>query len=241
MTARALFLAGMAAVLPVTVGAAFADAPSKAMPGRFTPPSGPMVLTRTLVRSLANGKELVVTRRYAIRFTLEGDGYRLDGEQIAAEVEAPPILAGLADIERKRVNKGLFPARLDANGVIRSGGVSLADPAVRAKATAEAGRLIGAAPLTAEAKRERTTVLGQVSNTSGTEAWPVFLFNPGPRDRVERRMLALPGGGEGEVEVRIRVLGLAPGGLPTTVERTVITRLSGTSRTSREIWTFTPA
>jgi hypothetical protein len=241
MTVRAIFMAGAAALLPVLVSSAFAEASWEAAPSRFTPPGGPLVLTRTLIRTLADGKQLVVTRRYAIRFTPDGDGFRLDGEQIGAEVKAPAMLAGLAEIERKRINKGLFPARLDANGVIRAGGVSAADPATRNRATAEAGRLIGAAPLPPEAQRERGTVLGQVATTTSVEAWPTFLFNPGPRDRVERRKLALPGGGEGEVEISIRVTGLAEGGLPTSVERTVVTRLSGTSRTSREIWTFTPA
>ena len=241
MRGRALLLAGVAALLPVASGGAWAEAPAQSAAARFTPPTTPLVLTRSVIRVLADGKQIVVTRRYVIRFVPEGDGYRLEGEQIDARVEAPPILASLAEIERKRIEKGLFPARLDAHGMIREGAQALPDPAVRQAAAAQGARIIGGAPIALEAKRERSALLNQVSSIPATSAWPAFLFNPGHEERVERRRVALPGGDEGEVEVRIRASELMPCGLPGRVERVVTTQLAGTSRVSREVWTIAAA
>lgn len=237
MKLQLLMLAGAAAMVPAVIGPGPADAAVRPAGEQFIPPSGPLTMTRMLVRTLADGKQVVVTRRYLIRFTREGGGYRLDGEQVGAEVSAPPALAGLAEIERKRVEHGLFPARLDAQGMVLPGGAAQ-DPAASRAALTQGEQIIVAAPLPAPAKRERRALLGRVASAITPSAWPVFLFNPGPQDRIEQRKLTLAGGTEGEIEVRISVQGLMACGLPQVVERTVITRLSGTSRVSRERWTF---
>lgn len=237
MRLRILLLAGAAALLPAAIGLAQADATGQLAPARFAPPTDPMIMTRTLVRTLADGKQVVVTRRFAIHFTPEGEGYRLDGEQIGAEVAAPPALAALAEIERKRIDSGLFPARLDGQGMIRSGAI-LRDPSAKQAAVVQGNQILAAATLPDAAKHERGAVLGRVAQATTGSAWPVFLFNPGQQDRIERRKLTMPNGGEGEVEVRITVQGLMSCGLPLAVERTVTTRLSGTSRVTREVWTF---
>jgi hypothetical protein len=237
MRLRVLLLAGAAALMPAATSWNSADAAAQLAAAPFSPPTAPMTMTRTLVRTLADGKQVVVTRRFQIRFTPEGDGFRLDGEQTGAEVAAPPALAGLAEIERKRVDKGLFPARLDAQGMIRQAG-SAEDPATTRAAVTQGQQIIAAAPIAADAKRDRGAVLGRVANSATPSVWPVFLFNPGAQDRVERRKLTLAGGAEGEIEVRITVQGLMTSGLPMVIERTVTTRLSGTSRVTREVWTF---
>ena len=234
-----LLLAGVAALAPAVAGMTQATATVQPAHAAFAPPTTPMIMTRTLVRTLADGKQVIVTRRFAIRFTPEGDGYRLDGQQIGAEVVAPAALAGLAEIERKRVDRGLFPARLDARGMIRAG-EPVRDPGTHGAALAQGQQIIAAAAISPAAKRDRSMVLGQVASSTSGSAWPVFLFNPGSQERVERRKLALSGGGEGEVEVRIIVQGLMACGLPLAVERIVTTRLDGTSRVTREVWTFAP-
>jgi hypothetical protein len=237
MKTRMLLLAGVAALAPAAVGMTQAAATVQPAEVAFAPPATPMIMTRTLIRTLADGKQVIVTRRFSIRFTPEGGGYRLDGEQIGAEVAAPPALAALAEIERKRVEKGLFPARLDAQGMILSSSPSR-DPETNHAAVMQGERIIAAAAIPPDAKRERSVVLGQVASSATGSAWPTFLFNPGSQERVERRKLTLPSGGEGEVEVRIAVQGLMACGLPLAIERIVTTRLSGTSRVTREVWTF---
>lgn len=241
MTARAALLAGAVALLPVTIAAATAVSSPEVLVARFLPPESPLLLTRTLYRSLSDGKMLIVTRTYAIRFTSDGDGYRLDGEQIGAEVQAPAGLAGLAEIERKRVDTGLFPAMLDQFGMIRSGGAATLDPALRQQVVTQANGIIAKADLTVPVKREGIDLVGQLAAVPNGTAWPSFLFNPGSRERVETRLVPMADGSEGVVEVRVRADGIAPGGLPQRVERTVTTRLAGTEKVSREVWTIAPA
>lgn len=241
MNVRAALLAGAAALLPATVANAIVETPSDLPSAQFAPPSSPLMLTRTLYRTLVDGKVIVVTRRYSIRFTVEGEGYRLDGEQIGANVDAPAALAGLAEIERKRIDKGLFPARLDAAGMIRDGGLAAIDPEVRRQVVVQSGPAIAATKLSAPVKRESNGLVSQFASMPNGSAWPANLFNPGSRERVDTKRVALPGGAEGEVEVRIRAEGIGPGGLPSMVERKVITRLAGTEKISREVWTIDPA
>lgn len=240
MSGRAVLLAGAAALLPVLGTSALADAAAQVQV-RFAPPSAPLVLTRTLYRDLADGKQVVVTRRYKIHFSPDGDGFRVDGTLIDATVDAPPFLARLAEIERTRPDSGVFPAFLDGRGMIRSGTAGKLDPQTREQALTSARKVIAEAPAPAETRRETGALLGQVASGRGGSGWPVFLFNPGPEERIERRELALPNGGQGEVEVRIRAQGLQPGGLPHRLERIVVTRLAGTERISREVWTISPA
>ncbi|MFM5953337.1 MAG: hypothetical protein ACKOPE_03415 [Novosphingobium sp.] len=240
MRSRAILLAGAASLLPVTAGMALADLPQQAPLARFAPPNGPLVLTRTLYRSLADGKEVVVTRRFAIRITPEADGYRIDGEQIDASVVAPPMLSALAELERKRIESGIFPARLNQQGLIL-GAAPRTDPAPREAAIRLASTMIEGARMPDPDKRARDTGLRQVSGAYSETAWPEFLFNPGLGERRDARRIALPGGAEGEVEVRVEVQGLMDGGLPRRLERTVTTRLSGTNRVLREVWTIAPA
>lgn len=240
VSGRAILLAGAAALLPVLGSSSLADAAAQVQ-ARFAPPSTPLVLTRTLYRDLSDGKQVVVTRRYAIRISPDGDGFRVDGTLIDATVDAPPFLARLAELERQRPDTGVFPALLDGAGMIRSGNAAPLDPQTRRRAMASARAVIADAPAPVEARRETGSLLNQVANGGSGAGWPVFLFNPGPTERVERRQLAMPDGGQGEVEVRVRVEGLQPGGLPQRLERVVITRLAGSERTSREVWTITPA
>ncbi|HQV02392.1 MULTISPECIES: hypothetical protein [unclassified Novosphingobium] len=237
MSRRALFLAGAAALIPALATVHTGSALAETAASRFAPPSTALTLTRVLYRSLSGGKQIVVTRRYSIRFTPDGDGYRLDGELIGADVEAPELLAGLAEIERKRPDNGLFPAQLDSRGIIRSMGAPI-DQDVRRKTVAVGAQLIDRAPIAATTKMEGTALLKQVSAAAGTSAWPKELFNPGLREHIETRKVPLPDGGQGEVEIRIHAEGLMPGGLARQVERIITTRLEGTVKVSREVWTL---
>lgn len=240
MNGRAILLASVAVLLPPLTGSALAQA-AAAVQSRFIPPTTPLVLTRTLYRELADGKQVVVTRRYVIHFSPIDEGYRIDGRLIGTTVDAPPLLARLAELERQRPDTGLFPAILDRSGMIRSGGGSRLSPELRQQALVQARTTIAQAPVPAVAKRETGALLGQVAGGSTGSAWPTFLFNPGTEDRIERRSVPLPNGGEGQVEVRIGVQGLMPGGLPHRLERVIVTRLDGSERTSREVWTITAA
>lgn len=243
MITRALLLAGVAALAPVLLQADQAAAAPGDLQQRFAPPSEPQVLTRTLVRTLRDGKQIVVRRSYAVRFTASGDGYVVDGHQISATVDAPAKLAALADLERNRVDDGMFPLRLTATGQIASAPVRPAGqgPAQQA-AVRQSHLMIDQSALPARDKPEAHRQVGQiaVAGTGGND-WPTDLFSPVASERSERRRFALPDGGEGDVEVVIRAETRAPGTLPSRVERTVTTVVGTDSRVSQEIWTLGPA
>lgn len=238
---KVLFLAGAAALLPPIAGQVFAQAPAASL-RPFAPPDSPLVLTRTVWRTLADGKEIVVRRRYAVQFSRYGEGFLLEGRLLDAAVEAPPMLAAMAELERKRGDDSLFPLLLDAAGRIRhDASARLASPALRDTARAQANGVIAEAPLGPAQQQESGIFLKQLAMQGAPTAWPVDLFNPTTGERSERRRLALPGGQEGEVLVSVKVVSANPDGLPRAVERTVTTVLAGSARTSREQWTLAQA
>ncbi len=116
MRSRALFLAGIAAILPSTMAVSAIGTSLSAPAVHFAPPSDPIMLTRTVWRSLYDGKEIVSRRRYAIQFVPHGDGFAVTGTLVESTIDAPPALAALAEMERRRADATLFPMRLDANG-----------------------------------------------------------------------------------------------------------------------------
>lgn len=243
MIGRILLLAGAASLVPGGAGLPAAAAGQDGEPAvQFLPPHAPMVLTRTVWRNLGDGKQIVVTRRYAISFAARGDGFLLDGRLLDAAVSVPEALQAMAEQERRRTDAGMFPIRLDARGRIEPGPPAAArDPANRQAALFEGEKIIDSSPVSAERRREGAALLAQLAMQGIGGAWPSDLFNPrGPRSH-EQRQVALPDGQTGEVEVTVTVGALLPCGLPQAVERTVVTRLAETERVSRERWTLAPA
>lgn len=240
MSGSVWLLAGATALVPVVAGQSLAQPAAIANP-RFTPSDQPLVLTRTVWRNLADGKQIVVRRRYAVRFMRQGDGFLLDGRLLDTSVDAPALLAGMAELERRRGEDGLFPLRLDGAGRIRSGPGRLGQGSgPHAEAADKARAALAAVPLSPLERGESSLFLGQLAAGKALADWPADLFNPASEDQHQQRSIALPGGEQGQVEVRMRVEGHLPGGLPRAIERTVTTVLAGTARISREQWTLDP-
>lgn len=241
MIPRGIFLAGVAALLPVAAASSLAHgAPTEAPRPQFSPPLTDLVLTRTLWRSLHDGAEIMVRRRYDVRFVADGRDYRLDGKLIDAAVAAPPALAAFAAMEKERPDTSLFPVRIDATGRILADGTP-PPPGARAQLDQVARFAIGQSGLGAQDKLAANQQLGLLTGGVGAIGnLPSDLFRPQPGERRERRRLSLPGGMEGEVEVAITVRAGAADTLPQTVERVVTTTLEGTTRVSRELWSFEP-
>lgn len=246
MSARALLLAGIAALLPGSLAAQQAQvAPPSGK--QFTPPQSPLVLSRTVWRSLPDGKHIMVRRRYAVRFSADGDGYVVDGNLIDATVEAPPRVEMLAELERRRPDTALFPMRLDRDGLIQGEAGPRAEPPGRADAAHGSERILANSELAAAARKQASATLAQVlAAANAGAAWPADLFNPRRVRHHETRRIPLPGGTEGEIDVSIKVAGNVAGNmatssetvLPQQFERTVITTLDGSQRITRELWTI---
>lgn len=222
------------------------DAALRAAPGQlpgpatgFVAPDAPLILTRELRRELNHGKELVSRRSYRIRFVRDGLGYRVEGQLVGAEVDAPPELAMLAALERSRRDDGLFPMRLGADGmIVEQNGVN--DPESFAKARALVAGALSRAPMEEGEKAAAGAMVGTIGAqvaSGGGGNWPVDLFRPAEDLRSNSRPLALPGGRSGLVTVTTSSK-RAGNGMLAEFHRRVVTELDGSRRESLETWTL---
>lgn len=211
------------------------QAPPDARP-RFVPPVQPVVLTRTLVRDLADGKHIVTRRSWQLTFRTTADGYLVDGALIDSQVEAPPALAALARIEQLRPDGGLFPLPLDAAGLIvaPSPGTSAAVDTARTAAEQSISRSALAPAERGQAQSLLVAVALAAQRSAAT--WPADLFVPGNRHREDRREIDTGVGGAGWVTVTVDAQSQPGDGLPRLTARQVVTEIGGNRRVSAEQW-----
>ncbi|MEQ1497658.1 MAG: hypothetical protein ABL914_03275 [Novosphingobium sp.] len=212
---------------------------SAAAARRFVPPSTEFVISRSIFRLLSDGKQIIVKRSYRVQFVPDGEGFRLDGVLIAVDVDVPPVLAKLAEVERKRLDNGLFPILLGGDGVIHDQTARAIDRDARQDVVSLGGDLLRNREADSQRRDEGTTLIGRLATSTPGSPWPADLFFAQPGERRLSRQVTLADGSEGSVEVVMRVSALLPCGLPQSVERIVTTHLAGTSRTSREVFTIT--
>ena len=242
MKPSSLFLAGVASLLPTQLAPLLAQTAPPAEVLAFQPPATPLVLSRTVWRSLRDGQEIMVRRRYEVRFSPYNGGYRLDGRLIDTAVAAPPPLALLAEIERTRPDAGIFPLHLDGHGRIISQQGRIAAGDSHRDAGDRARTILARSTMDSQARQQSEQLAQSILDSAlGGSSWPSDLFSPDARSRQERRVLALGGGQQGEIEVSVDVGTPGKDGLPHSVERRVATRIEGSSRFSREVWTLAPS
>lgn len=238
--ARAAALALAAATL--TPGPARADqlGPEPGA-GMFSPPSGAMILTRELRRSLSDGKAIITRRSYEIRIVPERGGFRVDGHLVSVDVDVPPRLMALALLERLRSDDGLFPIHLTTRGLIaeQQGAANIGNPQTRQLAES----MIAKAPLPAgqrgDARSFITTLLAHPEIAGGH--WPAELFHPMTGTRSDMRDYAMADGAPAHIRVSITAHGDGPGGLLQSFERVILTTASHSPpQESHERWTLSP-
>lgn len=234
----ALLLAAAALALPASLSL---TSPAQAQATVFRPPAEPMLYTRTLRREMAGGASLTVKRSFSIRFVPVADGFRVEGEQVAVDVDAPAALTAFAQIERERRETRLFPLMLDASGRIGSGAepgqAAQIDDAVRAASALLARRNLPSGER--QPVDDFIRALHQSAAGLLTEL-PVDLFAPRETTRTDTREVALPGGGTGAVTVRFSAATDHATGLVRQAEREVISDLAGDRRRTLESWTLAP-
>lgn len=232
---RAL-LAGAAAMLPLALLSSQAVGAEPAKRG-FAPPRTSFILTRELRRPLPDGKEVVTRRSYEISILPDGTGYRVEGTLVGTEVEAPPALRALAEIERRRQDAGLFPMQLDAQGQIVAVD-TVPDRTAAGQATETVGVWLAKAGLSGPDREVAQSFLNQLKGglAGGRTLWPRDLFHPAAGERSETSDFQLPDGDKGSVTVATAASARPDNGLLDRVERTVVTRMGDSERTTREIW-----
>lgn len=238
-TTRAL-AASIAAMLPFAASGAPATAAPAPQSPAFTPPTSQLILVRELRRPLADGKEIVARRRYAVTFVPVADGYRVDGTLIDVTVEAPPALAALGQLERQRADT-VFPMHLDRNGLIVDASPVSTGPAgpneAMARAASTATARIRAARLPSPERQAGTAFVQALATHPGAlTAWPQDLFQPHAPHREEASRVALPDGSSGTVTVTLDARPSAIAAPFDSVKRTVVTEFAGTRRSMVETW-----
>lgn len=236
-----VLLAGFTALAPLT-GVQIGGAANAQTTGAFLPPSGPMVLSRTVIRELSDGKQIVVERSFRVQFVASGNGFMLTGAPIGVKVDVPPVLAGMGELERRRSEPGPFPLMIDSRGSIHSVNITEApDQRARGAAQQAGSSLLRSAAVPDQTKRESVQALAAMAGETRGSPWPVDLFNATDAERHQHRTVALADGSQGEVDVLVRVEKWLPCGMPALFERIITTDLSGTRRVSREVWSIEPA
>jgi hypothetical protein len=225
--------------LALATAASAERSPGTAPATTFSAPKDPVLLTRELRRTVGRSKQIVTRRSYEIRFVREGSGWRVDGTLIASEVEAPEGLAELAALEKARKDDGLFPLKLNSQGLI------VAQHAPMDAFAADKARVVASAAIEkinmtsadkAVAKQMVQRIAAQSQSSGGS--WPVDLFRPPAQPVVDVREVPLPDGKQGRVTVTMQA---SPGmyGRLRQLDRRVLTEIDGTSRLSEETWSMT--
>ncbi len=203
-------------------------------------PEQEFALRRELERGLGDGNAIIVTRTWHCRFDSLGAGARVLGEQVSVDVDTPPILAQLAELEKRRKITQFLPASLDSTGRIVGSGEDGGDEQSVTSAARTAADLFAKMPPSVSVSEARE-FLSAVSKTAANlvSRVPPDLFFPASGSSSERRSVPLPDGSTGEIEVSTRADTHAHSGLLDVSERTVITRVASIERVSRERWSLT--
>ncbi|GAA4047508.1 hypothetical protein [Parerythrobacter jejuensis] len=235
MGSRRQFLVG-------TVGIGFGLlAPAHAtLAAKVIVPDKLCTLSRSLIRTLSDGNAISVKREWQIGFSAVSGGFVVSGRQIAVSVDAPPSLAGLAQMEAKRTETNLFPIELDASGLLRAG-VDPLTPASMDNALAKAEDfLAGQAPSDDLKAAARTFAASLDQRAAGLlSLLPRDLFFPRDKDWREAKTLALPGQQAGEMTIDFAATTDPDSGLLVRADRTISTRIGSSSRRSSEVWSLT--
>lgn len=202
-------------------------------------PSGDMVLTRVLERSLADGKSIIVERQWIVRFDRTETGIAILGRQLSARVDAPPSLRQFAELEERRSTSAMFPILLDARGRIVSAGRPTDESLQREAFATATETLVSTLEDTARLADARA---GLANLQKSSESWltqiPQDLFYPAAQGSHMARDLALDGGLKGSFKLDYDAEASVNGAWLSKAERHVTTEIDGQRKVSRESWTL---
>lgn len=199
-----------------------------------------MRLTRRLSRSLHDGKAIIVTRSWIIEFEALSQGAAISGEQVAVNVDAPPALARLSEIEASRTS-GLFPILLSPEGMLMAAGENTSQETID-QAIKAAQEYFKERGFSEADTAKQGLIMAQLQRVSGSllDELPSDLFYPSTKPYREIRAIDLPDGGLGEFEVRWTATHQTDTALLATARREVITRVGESERSASEDWTLSP-
>lgn len=235
---------GLAAVAGASGLGLVGRAAAEALTGpnaRFDPSPGTYDYSRRLEREMTGGARFVVMRRFTVGLSRAQGGFELAGNQSAVAVEAPPALARFAELERARIESGLFPLRLDARGQIVGWTTAQASGEL-ASAVRQAQAMTDAAAIPADDQARLRVFIEAVHRaaTSILTRLPPDLFAPAAPTREDRQVLDLPDGADGVVTARFAAETDPATGLMRSARRSVVTQIGENRRETVESWSLAP-
>jgi len=218
--------------------AGFAIVPPVAAANRpIIVPAGTMRLSRRVTRELDPQVAIVVTREWRIAFSHIEGGWLVSGDMVAVDVDVPPALNALADIERQRDTPECFPIELDESGLIRrSDGPQLSLDLDTAAHEAELVLTANGSDISKQRDLRSFVSQLQMSASSLITRFPQDLFFPSGDDIVEKREMTLPGGITGLVRMDYSAKLQQGSQLLRSSVRTITTSVGGETRRSVEEW-----
>jgi hypothetical protein len=237
---HAALLLGAASLVPMPGAQQPAWASETATKAPFAIPLETMVLTRTLRRPLPDGKEIISSRSYEVRFVSEANGFRIEGRLLSVDVKAPEALAMLVSVEKDRPDSNMFPLRLDRTGMLLVSSSSPDNAALQKAVELALGELANSRMVALEMLSAQAFVQ-QVRNRAGFNQWPEDLFHPTVGRQTLSRQMPLPNGVTGNITIDTIATTQGRGGLLASYARTVTTNLNGDERKTFEEWSLTPA
>jgi len=204
-------------------------------------PDTALRFNRVLHRTLGGRDGITVQRSWTMQCHRQARGIVVTGQQVAAEVSAPPHLAQLAAIERARDASGMFPLLLSDTGLILTpGGPSAGQDDDTAAALHAAEALIAQQPVPADERARYRLYLAQVhqAGTSLLDTLPRDLLFPSGIPIQRNEVVALPGGLSGSFALHYTAHPQPAAPWLARAERQVVTRIEGLERSASEVWTL---
>ena len=217
---------------------AFSLAPAFAQERR-TYPTKPMLLTRRLVRGLGDGKSIIVERSWIIEFATQGQGIAITGKQSSVFVNAPEVLAQIAEVEEARSTDDMFPILLAPDGTLMAAGSAGSEESMNAALKA-AEALFMERGFSSASSAEQLEIIAQLQRSGAQllDKMPGDLFYPSTLPVRKARTITLSNGAKGEFELSWQASAQPGSALLKEARREVITRIGTSLRKSSEVWTL---
>lgn len=206
-------------------------------------PGAPLQLVRVLQRRIGEDAAITVRRSWLVQCERQGRGIVLTGQQISADVSAPPHLAALAQIERQRDASAMFPLMLSDDGVILTPGNASAPDDILGSALTAAEALIARQPVPADERERYRLYLAQVHQAGASllDSLPPDLFFPNGSAVERSHPVALPGGLTGRFTLVYSSEPQPDAPWLKRAERRAMTDVAGITRAASEVWTLSLA
>lgn len=207
-------------------------------PRLIAPPATQLIFSRQIDRDLRGEATLSVKREYTIAFARFAGGFVVDGAQTGVEIVAPPKLEPFAQLERQRVDVGLFPLWLSPFGKILPEQPLSEGEEPMGEAVAEARRQIATQTMPEDERSELSELFATIDEAGlrMTARMPNDLFAPSASAQIDEHAVTLASGDQGKIITNFSGERDMASGLMRRAAREVVTEIGADRRRTLETW-----